>query len=438
MAIEDRLGGLEVLTARQAAARLGVKVETIYAYVSRGVLERSPGPDGRSSVFEARAVERLASGRGARSRTGGISVVLGTALTLIEEERVSYRGLDVAELARRASFEEVAEWLWLGERSPLGGAEDPPPALQPGWRAPEQATKVARGAQHGMPEGTAPADCLRAIASAIGPTDPMRFDLEPDAVVASARRLISALLEGLPERVEFGDVSQLELEGRGPVTDGIASRLWQRLSCEAGGAGAVAALNGALVLIADHGLAASTLAVRVAASVRADPYSVVAAGLSTVSGRLHGAASAPVHRLLEEVERPSRAVAVVGRALQREKRIPGFGHLIYGGWDPRARALFDALRGSGLPPGRLEVVECVLDLLIERVPVKPNIDFALGSLTYAAGMEEGAGEVIFSIGRCAGWIAHALEEYREPALRFRPRAHYVGPPASGAGPDRRR
>lgn len=71
----------------------------------------------------------------------------------------------------------------------------------------------------------------------------------------------------------------------------------------------------------------------------------------------------------------------------------------------------------------------MLELLEERTPVRPNLDFVLGSLTFAAGMEEGAGETIFGIARAAGWIAHALEAYLEPPLRFRPRAHYVGPPA---------
>jgi citrate synthase len=166
--------------------------------------------------------------------------------------------------------------------------------------------------------------------------------------------------------------------------------------------------------------------------VRADPYTVVSSGLGTLSGPLHGAASTSVHQLFARVARPERAVAVVGDFLRREKVIPGFGHLIYKGWDPRARALLELLRTAAIDDARFEVVERVLALLEGRVPVFPNVDFALAALTWCAAMDEGAGEAIFGIARSSGWLAHALEEYGEQPLRFRPRAQYVGPAPSSA------
>lgn len=414
------------LNARQAAARLGVKLETVYAYVSRGVLERVPSEDGRGSLFDARSVERLAGKRRGGARTGGLSVVLGTGLTLIEPDRVSYRGIDVAKLTCTTPFEDVADWLWLGEVRP-GDARSDDQEWQP-WIAMPEALEVARDTQRSLPDGTATSDRLRAIASSVGPTDALRFDLAGDAVAASARRLIAAMVDGLPCVIPERELG-LELVRGSSVPKSLASRLWQRLTRETASREDLISLNAVMVLVADHGLAASTLAARVAASVRADPYSVVATGLGTLSGPLHGAASAPVHRLFAEVARPARATAVLAEFMRRESRIPGFGHTIYKDWDPRAIALFDLIRGSGCNAQRLEVVERVLELILGRISVRvrPNIDFAIGALTFVSGMDERAGETIFGVSRAAGWVAHALEEYREPALRFRPRAHYTGP-----------
>lgn len=414
------------LSARQAAARLGVKLETVYAYVSRGVLERVPSEDGRGSLFDARSVERLAGKRRGGARTGGLSVVLGTGLTLIEPDRVSYRGIDVATLASSTPYEDVADWLWLGEVRPVPRASRAE-NWQP-WLAAPEALAIAHDTQRSLPDGTATSDRLRAIASAVGPTDPLRFDMEPEAVAASARRLIAAMVEGLPVASREQDLA-LEFSDGSSLPGSLASRLWPRLTQVPANREDLISLNAAMVLVADHGLAASTFAARVAASVRADPYSVVATGLGTLSGPLHGAASAPVHRLFAEVDRPGRATAVLGEFMRRESRIPGFGHKIYKDWDPRAVVLLELIRSGTCNSERLDVVERVLALILDRssVRVRPNIDFAIGALTYISGMDERAGETLFGVARSAGWVAHALEEYREPPVRFRPRAHYTGP-----------
>jgi len=122
---------------------------------------------------------------------------------------------------------------------------------------------------------------------------------------------------------------------------------------------------------------------------------------------------------------------VIGEFLRRERMIPGFGHLIYEGWDPRARVLRDLMRDADLPSTRTDVFERVLEILLDRLSVRPNVDFCIGALTWSTGMPETAGEAIFGAARSAGWVAHALEEYDEAPVRFRPRAHYVGPPPAG-------
>ena len=233
----------------------------------------------------------------------------------------------------------------------------------------------------------------------------------------AGRRIITAMVAALP------------LLGTEPVRVGpfpLAGRLWPRLSRYRATPRLVATLNAALVLLADHELAASTFAARVAASVRADPYSVVSTGLGCIAGTLHGAASQPVVDLFAEVGTPDRAARVVGERLRRGERIPGLGHKVYRTRDPRAGVLLDLLRHQAVPRERWAVVERVLNVVEDQLAVVVNIDFALGALAWVTEMDGDAAEAVFSIARTAGWLAHAIEEYAEEPLRFRPRAVYIG------------
>jgi len=168
------------------------------------------------------------------------------------------------------------------------------------------------------------------------------------------------------------------------------------------------------------------VAARVAASVRADPYAVVSAGLATVSGTLHGGASLGIEDLLGEIGRPGDAARVVGARLRRGERLHGFGHRLYPDGDPRARVLLAHLRRAAAGSPRLEVVEAVLDTTGRRGLPAPNVDLALAALAHVSGMTRGAGEAVFAVARTAGWIAHALEEY-DRNTPIRPRARYTGP-----------
>jgi len=190
------------------------------------------------------------------------------------------------------------------------------------------------------------------------------------------------------------------------------------------------------VLLADHELAASTLAARVAASVRADPYAVVGTGLGAMSGALHGGAALGAEVLLLSASAPADAPRVVGELLRRGERIPGLGHFVYQAGDPRSVLLLDLIRKAAPQSGRLAVAEAVLAEAGRRALPAPNIEFALAVLATVAGMIPGAGEAIFAVARTAGWLAHALEEYAR-ATPIRPRGVYTGRSLSGgpAGPD---
>ena len=184
----------------------------------------------------------------------------------------------------------------------------------------------------------------------------------------------------------------------------------------------VDAVNAALVLMADHELATSTVAVRVAASVRSDPYDALLAGLATLAGPLHGGASQQAYEMLVVAERDgvSRALNDV---LREQGRLPGFGHSVYKSGDPRFGALL-ALAEPLLGDERRAIVHEVRALAAAHDVPLPNCDLALAALSWGTGMPPDAGRTIFAVARVAGWAAHYMEELTERPLRFRARAVY--------------
>lgn len=389
------------MTSEEACRRLGVKPETLYAYVSRGLIRSERVPGQRRSRFSTADVERHAARSRVGGRAGGLEVVVETQLTLLEPEgRLSYRGWDVADAAGSASFETVAAWLWTGERVDADFVANGP------------ALATARRALAGT-TGLAPVDRWRTVLPVLRAADPLRGDRRPRAVQATGRALVATLVECLP------------LLGHEPAHDHrIAARLWPRITAAPPSRRRLDVLDAALVLLADHEMAASTLAVRVAASTWADPYLVVQAGLSALGGPLHGGASDAARALLREAGPEGRsAAAAVGRRLERGERIPGFGHRVYEHVDPRVAPLLALLDAAGGTP---PAVRAVLEVVAERDLPFPNVDLAIASIGEAYDLIDGATESVFATARIVGWLAHAIEEYQH-ALRFRTRAAYIGP-----------
>jgi len=401
------------LTAGQVAQRLGVKPATVYAYVSRGLLHRQVGADGRTSRFDPAEVDELARrGRPRRDsrRTGIVDVVLSTTLTEIADGALRYRGHDAVELVTSSSFEDVAELLWTGQLTDRAR-----------WEAPPDDVALARAVVAPLGKAVTPADRIRVATAAVASSRPLRVDLRPASVTNHARALLATLVDGLPDAG-----SRRTDGGRGEARRGrLAGRLWPKLARVATNPARVRALDAALVLLADHELASSTLAARIAASTRSDPYDVVLAGLGAVSGPLHGGAGTAAHRMLVHARTAGSAERAVGDALTTYGSLPGFGHPLYPDGDPRARCLLDLLDPL-LGTRDTLVVDETLAAAAVTSPQPPNVDFALAALAFSAGMAADAIEAIFALARIAGWIAHALEEYAETPLRFRTRAIYVG------------
>ena len=416
MLINESIHEPTFLSAVQAAERLGVRPATLYSYVSRGLVRSHRLPGRRGSWFDPRQIDRLAGGRRRAERNApgepGPSVTVATALTHIGADSLSYRGFDAVTLSGTATFESVARLLWTGT---LG--HEP-------FEAPAAIVKAARQATRWLDDGARLPDRLALIIAAAAAVDPLRFDLSPAAVASAGKVLIATMVEALP--VAGGPAAGVPAD-LGPT---VAGRLWTRLAAGRPPRNAATVLNGFLVLVADHELATSTLAARVAASTRANPYAAVLAAFGAMEGPLHGSVSEEVHRLLVEAAGPPGPTAAVADRLRRGQRLPGFGHFLYRDGDPRAPAGMDLVRRLGHDAGtrhRLRVVDQLHAAVTARTPAAANLDFGLGALTFVAGMPQDAGEAIFVIGRIAGWLAHTIEEYDEAPLRFRARAVYTGP-----------
>ncbi|MFN3257095.1 MAG: citrate/2-methylcitrate synthase [Ilumatobacter sp.] len=369
-----------LIRSTEAAEILGISKPTLYAYVSRGRLGRTTAADGRTSLFALEEVERLSAKR-RRALPGPrptIDVQIRSDVTTMHETHLEFRGIDVTELIGRHHFEDIAELLWTAE---LASGSSWPPA------ATDDLDAIARLA-------TIDATPIGRLAIAAHVLDAVHTDDPPTA----ARRLLLVTPALLGSRRRTG---------------GYAHRLaaaWRaRPSSEL-----VTAVDTALALLADHELATSTLAVRVAASTRTTPYAAFASGLASIEGTLHGSASAMTHRFLDRCAAHGPAAAIAELRSSRQ-RVPGFGHQVYRGIDPRFAPLMNAVRS--LDPEAVTLVDSLIGEVGRTLPHLPNVDLALGALTWAAGLD--ADTPLFAVARIAGWAAHYGEELDEAPLRFR-------------------
>jgi citrate synthase len=402
----------DYLTAREAAARLGISLASLYAYVSRGKVDSRPGPDGRSREYRAddveRLIERRQAGRGAaqgaaHSLTWGLPV-LETRISLIRPHGHYYRGRSAIELARSgASLEDAARLLWeCGDRDPFAA---PPPAAWP---------PVVQGLlrQRGVPplERAAAALPLLALgAPHAHSTDPLQ---RREGAARLLRETAALLCATKPDRRPIHQLLAAGWRGRGAHVAPL--------------------LRSALVLCADHELNASAFATRVAASTGASLHAAADAGLAALSGPRHGGAAARAHALIRQAMRERHPADCVRERLRHGDGLPGFGHPLYPDGDPRAALLLHMLAGSRPRLPGMARVQRLVDAAATSCGRAPSLDFALAAIALLYGQDADAALSLFAAGRMAGWLAHALEQQEAGGL-IRPRANYAG-----AMPARRR
>ncbi|ARN19034.1 citrate synthase family protein [Piscinibacter gummiphilus] len=373
------------LTLDEARQVLGVRPQTIYAYVSRGRIGVSPDPaDSRRSLYRAEDVEglvqRKATGRTretlAATTLFGSEPSIPTSISTFSGGRLYYRGVEAVGLAATAGLEDAAGLLWDMETAvnfPAGPASATPPGRVRAFT--ELASLTATG--HST-RGRLPRVLLEESAGLVG-------------------RLASA----------FGAAGDAALP------------LHERLAKGWGQARPVATLlRKTLVLLADHEITSSAFSARITASTGASLPACLLAGLTTFSGPLHGDASGRVRTLFGEAERDG-ADAVVDRYLSSGIPIPGFGHPIYPDGDPRAAALMADFK----PPAH---VARLIDRVVALTGLPPNMDVALASLAARHRLPADAAFAMFAIARSVGLLAHGMEQLGVDSV-IRPRGRYTGP-----------
>jgi len=390
-----------LLTARQTADRLGIKLDTLYAYVSRGRLRSVMVPGTRERRYRSEEVEALLDGRsGAKPLLGAdpetLMPVIGSSICLIENGRLYYRGQDAVRLSDHATLEDIARLLWLDEGSAELADQGGP----------------ARSANTASISGLIERCQIRLIA--LGDEDLSALDLTRARVARTGWRILRELTACVAPTFRSPD----------PIHRRLAAA-WKL-----GEAGADL-IRRCLVLVADHELNPSTFVARCVASAGATPYAVVAAALSALSGRFHGGETERAEGLLRELLEGGDPMAVMAGRLARGERLPGFGQPLYPDGDPRATAILTVLAQAALETHALseKAAETGLRLIGRHL----NVDFALAATAIGLGLPRGAALGLFVIGRTVGWIAHAIEQY-ESGVLIRPRARYLGPPPEEVAP----
>jgi citrate synthase len=345
---------------------------------------------------------------------GAIAADSSICLVSAADNRLAYRGYDVADLARRGTYEETAFLLLQGRLPDRAALREFTRQLRGAQRLPRDiVTLIRRAAPGGDPMAV-----LRTAVSGLGvPGHEASLHADATALIAQMPPLVAAI-----HRVRLGERHLAPKRGLGLAAGFLYLMHGREMEPEL-----VRAFDAALTLRADNELNPSTFAARVAAGTRADIHGCVTAALAALAGPQHGGHSVGAYRLLQEIGTLKRVEQVVAERLAGEG-VPAFGHPVYRE-DPRTPPMREAAAAA------CEVARCgewfglarAVEERVRTVTGKyPNVDFYLAPLFHALSIPPELFTPVFAVGRIAGWTAHILEQYDVPGL-IRPRAQYVGP-----------
>ena len=397
------------LSAQEAADTLGISPTTLYAYVSRGLVRsESTAGDSRSRRYHREDIERLKERKEVRRNpTKAVkqalhwgTPVLDSAITLIANGQLYYRGHDVVALAKTRTVEEVAGLIWLGDLEAESSTLFDVASSRASFRCLATRRRVA---------DLTPVEMFQALLPIAAAEDLTAYDLRPLAVARTGARILGLLALTAAGRDEKGaDIAQTLQAGWVPEDPA-----------------AVQLLRAALILCADHELNVSAFTARCVASAGATPYAVVMAGLSALQGAKHGGSVEQVEAFLREVGTPSQAQTVIAHRLKRGERLPGFGHRLYPAGDPRGRVLLELTTAAYPEAPAVALGDALVTQMQRATGQHPTVDFGLAILANALQQPPGAALALFALGRTLGWIGHAIEQYQLDQL-IRPRARYTG------------
>jgi citrate synthase len=399
------------LTADEAADRLDITKNTLYAYVSRGLIRSEPGP-GRTRKYDESDILRLARGSsrsttsgpsGRRTRSGAFT----TRVVNIDNGRLYYRGRDACRLARSEDIASVMHLFW-------GTGDD---ASIPGLR-----TSTARSTGGGISpdvflmapllSGLSPLARMQSLLAIVQDEDPRAFDLSPDGSVRSGQRVVSTLAAA---------ATGSDAVPRARTPEAILCSRW-----DLDEAGALALIRAALIVSMGHPPGSVALAARSAAAAGASPYGAVLAALAALGGRHAAGEVRRVHALFSEAGTPDRLPHTIADRQHRGDDVPGFGHPLYPNGDPRARVLHRLLRSQSPDTEGAAFTVAADRAGPDRLGQAPSLVLALVALARALNLPDVAPSVILAVARSVHWVAQAMEEYAGDPLRVD--AAYAGPP----------
>jgi citrate synthase len=396
------------LTAAEAAQELGISLPSLYAYVSRGLIRsEATGASKRSRRYRAEDVQKLKERQDQRRNPTKVvetalhwgAPVLESAITLLANDRLYYRGYDALMLATEHSLEQVAALIWTGEL-----VDEPATLFGPTWKPLSARLQAVRRQLAETPTIAA----FQILLPLAAEDDLAAFDVRPAAVAQTGMRILRLLTTIAAGKASASQISQ---------------RLQQ--SWASGQPAAATLLNTALILCADHELNVSSFTARCVASAGATPYQVVQAGLAALQGAKHGRVTDRVEAFLREAETPAGVKSALSNYLKRGEAIPGFGHPLYPAGDPRGRMLLAQTATCYPDSPAVLLAQAVTVTVFELMGEHPTIDFGLVTLARALNLPSAGAITLFALGRTIGWIGHAIEQYQLDRI-IRPRAQYIG------------
>ncbi|WP_407792361.1 citrate synthase [Pigmentiphaga litoralis] len=400
----------EFISAKQACTMLGVKLATLYTYVSRGRLHPVARAATRANLYRRDEVEELLARGPARgpagSASGASSPVIRSSITVITPEGPRYRGHLAADIVRYpGAFENVAELLWSG---------------------------VLPGSRHVWPAEPADVDIQAII-------DAMCVQRMPQLRMMRVFSIAATAMGGgtLGEELRSGSITRYSrqmlfafagcfgllgpgrrywaIQGEQPLAEHVLQALGMATTPKL-----VDAVNAVLILGADHDLSSATFAARIAASAGSGLHACVVAALATHVGSTLAGGCDLSEQLIRSFDTPRHIQARVEQAERNGERLPGFTIAQYPKGDPRACQLIEIAYQLGTPSREAEMAFRFIECATAQLGLRPNIEMGLAALCLAAGLPECTASGLWGMGRTAGWIAHVLEQ-RLAGSQLRPR-----------------
>lgn len=382
------------MSAQEAAAELGVSLDTLYAYVSRKLIRSRKVPNTRKRQYWREDIERL------RGNAAGATVeplVPQSAITLITPEGPFYRGRSAIALAETETLESICAILWQADAPPRASTDD--------LRRSEVYDKVA-----GSLAGTTILERACALLPLVERANPRSYDLSHAGYCRTGAALISWFTAIVCDDPSGSDEPAHLRIGRALDASDALTDLIRRV----------------LVIAADHELDPTTYAVRAVANTGVSAYQAVLAGLASSQGRrLTFGRWEALSMMVAEILESADPVAPVLRRVREGEVIHGFGSRVYPAGDPRATALLGWLDEVLGGDAQLKRLRAAIDTVRDLTGEEPDFVIPLSFLGRRLG-QVGNEVILLRTARLGGWIAHAMEQYLSQDL-VRPRTTYRGP-----------